>query len=350
MRLLFVTQVVDRNDAVLGAYHGWLTELAKRFEHIEVICLYEGEHTLPANVRVHSLGKEKGEAPSFVYAFRFLRLAWQLHSSYDTVFVHMNQEYLLLAGWLWKLLGKRMYLWRNHYAGSWLTDAAAWFCTSVFCTSTHSYTAKHKKTVLMPVGVDTERFHPNPAVIRTPRSILFLARMAPSKRPDMLVDALITLHAKGVEFTAAFYGSPLPQDEPYYRSLIERVEASGLVGIVGFHPAVANAETSSIYQQHEIFVNCSPSGMFDKTLFEAAVSNCLVLAASDDFAERMGESVHFTDADSLAERLGYHLELAAAERTAFLVKLKRIAGENALPQLVDALSHHVTGHGAGPRP
>ena len=72
----------------------------------------------------------------------------------------MNQEYVLIAGWLWKLLGKRTYLWRNHYAGSWLTDVAAVFCTKVFCTSKHSYTVKYKKTVLMPVGVDTERFTP----------------------------------------------------------------------------------------------------------------------------------------------------------------------------------------------
>jgi hypothetical protein len=160
MKLLVVTQTVDSTDPVLGFFHGWILALAQRVESVEVICLFEGEHELPANVRVHSLGKEKEKQSPIVYATRFFALAWNLRDQYDRVFVHMNQEYLLIAGWLWALLRKPAYLWRNHYAGSWLTDCAALFCTKVFCTSKHSYTATYKKTKLMPVGVDLERFVP----------------------------------------------------------------------------------------------------------------------------------------------------------------------------------------------
>src|SRR6185503_16028275 len=144
MKLFVITQALDLDDPVLSAYHGWVVELAKHVESIEAVCLQEGRHELPANVRVHSLGKERGEVGAIAYGLRFIQIAWSLRRNYDVVFVHMNQEYLLIAGWLWKLLGKRIYIWRNHYAGSWATDFAALFCTKLFCTSPSSYTAKYR--------------------------------------------------------------------------------------------------------------------------------------------------------------------------------------------------------------
>src|SRR3989344_8238781 len=98
----------------------------------------------------------------------------------------MNQEYILLAGWLWRLTGKKITLWRNHHVGDFFTDLAARFCHRVFCTSKYSYTAKYSQTVLMPVGIDTEQFKPDPKVKRIPNSILFLGRLAPVKKPDLL--------------------------------------------------------------------------------------------------------------------------------------------------------------------
>ena len=59
MRLLIVTQKVDREDDLLGFFHQWIIEFAKHCESVTVICLEEGSHRLPSNVRVFSLGKER---------------------------------------------------------------------------------------------------------------------------------------------------------------------------------------------------------------------------------------------------------------------------------------------------
>ncbi len=302
-KLLIVTQVVDTEDPVLGFFVGWLQEFAKHIEHIEVICLRKGSYNLPTNVRVHSLGKEKGSTSRVIYIHRFLTLIWSLRHEYEAVFVHMNQEYVLLAGWLWRLLGKRVYLWRNHYAGSWLTDLAAAFCATVFCTSKHSYTAKYAKTVLMPVGVDTERFKPSAQVARETHSILFLSRISPSKRVDLFISALLDLAHEGIAFTATIVGSPLPEDREYYENLQEKLGSFDVSHQVSFLPAVPNHETPVLYQSHEIFVNASPSGMLDKTLFEAAACGCCVLASSRDFADSAGAASYFDSSDTLADRL-----------------------------------------------
>src|SRR3989338_9057482 len=124
MRLLICTQAVDTTDPVLGFFHGWIVALAKHAEHVHVICLKKGEYRLPSNVLVHSLGKEEGRS-LIKYTLRFYRSIWSLRNDYDSVFVHMNEEYVLLAGVFWRLLGKRIVLWRNHKKGSWRTRLAA---------------------------------------------------------------------------------------------------------------------------------------------------------------------------------------------------------------------------------
>lgn len=341
MKLLLITQGLDLDDPVLSVYHGWVDAIATQFEHVSVICLKEGRHELPSHVSVHSLGKERGERSALVYAVRFLAVLWRLRGTYERVLVHMNQEYILLAGWYWVFARIPVYLWRNHYAGSWLTDTAVLFCTKVFCTSTHSYTAKYRKTVLMPVGVATERFMENMHTERAPRSLLFLARVSPSKQPEVFIDALGILIDRGVSFIASIYGSPLPEDQHYYDSLKARVEDRGLHDRVRFYPGVPNDRTPAIYQAHEVFVNTSPSGMFDKTLFEAAASGCLVLARSDDFKASAGEEFHFTDAASLAERLEVLLAYDEDRRIRARERFYALARAESLTTLADRISREL---------
>lgn len=336
MKLLIITQAVDTEDPVLGFFVRWIDELSKRFEQTEVICLKEGDHLLSKNVHVHSLGKEFGTASKGVYTWRFLVLVWKLHNEYDAIFVHMNQEYILIAGWLWKLLGKRVYMWRNHYAGSWLTDITAFFCTKIFCTSTHSFTAKYKKTVFMPVGVDTSRFFLDEHIQRIPHSILFLSRISPSKRPEMLIDALALFAQENIAFSADFYGSPLQKDEAYCESLKEKVHLLNITNRVSFYPGVPNSQTPDIYRAHDIFVNTSPSGMLDKTIFEAAASGCLILAASADIATKVGENFHFDSSVELAACIERHFTNAMST-----TKLLALARDNSLSTLGDRLAEEM---------
>ena len=113
MNLLILTQKVDKNDAILGFFHSWILEFAKNYEKVTVICLYEGEHNLPNNVKVLSLGKEKGVS-KITYLYNFYKFIFQERKNYDKVFVHMNQIYIILGGLFWKLSGKEIGLWYAH--------------------------------------------------------------------------------------------------------------------------------------------------------------------------------------------------------------------------------------------
>jgi glycosyltransferase involved in cell wall biosynthesis len=350
-RLLLITQVVDLDDTSLSFFHKWIEKLAEKFDRIEVICLKEGRHALPGNVSVHSLGKEstQGNTTAFSkfvgrvrYISRFLSLAWSLRYSYDAVFVHMNQEYVMLAGWLWKLLRKRVFLWRNYHTGDWGTDFAALWCSTVFCTSRYSYTAKYKKTRFMPVGIDTERFFFE-GKSHVPQSILFFARMAPSKRPEVVVDALRVLEERGVRVAGSFVGSPLPEDQVFYEGIKNRVKEAGLQERVGFVQGVSHEKAPSIFWRHEIYVNAAPSGMYDKMIFEAAACGTLVLASSKDFAREVDPRLIFEEGNSvdLAERIMALILMEEKEKKALLKSLGELAERQSLTALAGKLAEAI---------
>lgn len=342
MRLLIITQALDLDDPIHSTYHDWVAGLAGKFESVEAICLAEGRHTLPPNVFVHTLGKHGLDgtplAKRMIYAWRLLRFVWTLRARYDAVFIHMNEEYAVIAGWLWRLLGKRVYMWRNHYAGTFLTDLGAFWCHATFCTSRFSYTAKYKKNRLMPVGVELSRFHAQDEP-RIPRSILSLSRIAPSKRLEILLDALGLLHKEGIAFTASIIGTPLQMYEPYHRMLQAKASTLGIKEQVAFQPGIPNTQATIAYARHEYFVNCSPSGMLDKTMFEAAASGCIVLATSEDFKDEAGERFWFRNADELAARLAQALKEGVPQEDR--VRLMNAAEQNSFDRLMEALSRAI---------
>ncbi len=347
MRLLILTQIIDKPDSSLGFFHKWVLLLSEKYQETNVICLKSGEYVFPKNVFVHSLGKESATGSTFFkrfrYISRFYKLIWSLRRQYDTVLVHMNQEYVLLGGLFWMMLGKKIFLWRNHYDGSILTDIAAAFCKTVFCTSRFSYTAKYKKTIIMPVGVDVDSCKMDEPIDRIPRSILFLGRLDESKRPDVLLNALGILAQKNISFTATFVGGPSKSSAEYPEALRTQAEVLHIADRVTFVGAVPNTETYKYYRSHDIFVNCSRSGMLDKTIFKASACGCLVLVTSRDFADFVGQRFIFPENDStaLSEKLAEFLAISGEERDKLTAQLAGFIKSHNLPVLVDRLAEEI---------
>lgn len=344
MRLSIFMQTVDRKDSALGFYHGWVQELAKQFEHITIFALRIGEHDLPANVTVIPL-RPWGYRARLRTAARVIKLTWQYRHAYDAVLVHMNQEYLLVAGWLFKLLGKRVYLWRNHYAGNVWTDIAAVFCDKIFYTSKSSYTAKYKQAVPMPVGVDVGSCHLEEPIERKPYSILFLGRFDISKHPELVIEALGKIAKEGISFTASFVGGPSDPASALPREVAERAVALGIADRVTFVGPIPNTDTYRYYRSHAVYVNCGKSGMLDKSLFKSIACGCLPIFASADMADIAGAEFAYAEgeADDLAKRLSEALALSEEDRAAHVRTLQsRAIDAHTLPVLACRLKEEMT--------
>lgn len=312
MKLLVVTQTLDTNDPVLGFFHRWITEFASHMESIEVICLNEGVHSLPNNVRVHTLGKRQG-GHRLLYVLRFWWLVVKLRRSYDTVLVHMNPEYILLAADFWLMSGKKIALWYNHEVGSWALKLAAPVCSKIFHTSPYAYTARYAQAVKMPAGIDTSVFVPRDTLIPS-RSVYMQGRVAPAKNVHVLLAALRILRERQEHARATIVG---PIDHTYGLKL--HTEYDDLLdgdGVTMKGP-VRNEETPALYAAHQVSVNLAADGNYDKTVLESLACGTPAIVSSRAFADIIpGEwRIPYQDPQALAEALSRFFALSEEERT-----------------------------------
>jgi len=343
MRLLITTQAVDLDEPVLNFFHRWIEELAKRVESIEVICLKEGEHHLPANVRVYTLGKPSSATTSlgFIarikYTLRFLSFAWKLRDTYDTVFVHMNPEYIVLAGWFWKLSGKKVALWYNHPARPWSLVVASWFADIIFHTSPYAASAYYAQAKRMPAGIDTDVFKLIP--VERDRSEAYMqGRITPDKRVHVALAALRELR-KSTDARLTIVG---PLLNPVYAAELKQEYASELAsGAATFAGSKRNSETPALYSAAGVAINLAEAGHFDKTVLEPMACETPVIVGSPAFAGLIPEEwvVDGTDSHALAEALARLIALPEAEYRALGSHLRAgVVREHSLTALADRLA------------
>ena len=328
-RLLFITQKVDLDDDVLGVYHSWIAKLAGVFKKISVITLLKGRVELPGSIAIHSLGKESGRN-LLKYIFRFYKNLWRLRGQYDVVLVHMNAEYMLLAGLLWKLSGKKVLFWYNHPQGNWKARLGFALADSILHTSPFAFSANRRKSVRMPVGIDTEAFRSDAAIPRKQNSILCLGRISPIKYIETLIEAASILDKRNIDFSVTIAGAPSKDSErPYAESLKEQAKALVEKGRVVFRGAVPNYETPGIYNSHMIYANMTPTGSFDKAILEAMACELAVVASNKAVSDALPASLRFEERDavSLASALEHALGLSHEERKRIGLEMRRYVTE-----------------------
>lgn len=186
MKLLIITQAVDTNDSVLGFFVRWIEEFSKHCEKVTVLCLREGEYSLPSNVEVYEL-RPYASRSGLRAAFNFYRYVFRLRSDYDTVFVHMNPEYVVLGGLLWRLFGKRSVLWYTHKSVDLKLRVATLFAHDILTASRESFRLRTKKLHVMGHGIDTDFFTPISSLARG-SWYLSVGRLTKSKRHDLAID------------------------------------------------------------------------------------------------------------------------------------------------------------------
>jgi glycosyltransferase involved in cell wall biosynthesis len=335
IRLLITTQTLDKDDPYLGFFHDWVAALADRFASIEVVCLREGKHELPANVRVSAIGKRHGHTNRLLVSLRYVRRVHALRTEYDAVFIHMNAEYVLVAGWYWKLCRVPAALWYNHDEGGLALAIAAKLVNIVFHTSPYAAPARFRNARLMPVGIDTELFSWSDAP-RAPDSIYLQGRVARTKRVHVLLEAVAEL----TQTRAAKAAVVGPQDEAYMRELragYGKLIDGGAVEFLGPKPL---RETPALCAAREVAVNLTAAGNFDKTGLEALSCGTLLLASSPAYAPFIPEECQFKEADAaaLARALDTVLSWTSEKRRSAARKgRERIEREHSLTALADRL-------------
>ena len=284
MKLLIVTQKVDKNDSNLGFFHEWLKEFSKHVETLSVICLGKGEYDLPNNVKVYSLGKEQGVS-RVARLFNFYRYVFSLSGDYDAVLVHMNPVYLTLAGWYWKLSKKKVGLWYTHKSVDLKLRIAEKFTHHIFTASTESFRLRSKKIHITGHGIDTNLFSPaSEQKLRSTFSLITVGRISPTKNLESIIMALHNFRERGVDANLSIIGATITrEDATYEKKLKEIISKNGVTPNVLFLGAIPHTKLPRYYKDADVFINMSNTGSIDKSVLEAGSMDIPVITSNEAF-------------------------------------------------------------------
>jgi glycosyltransferase involved in cell wall biosynthesis len=338
-RLLWFNLATDRDDPILGFTPRWIAAVAARVEHVDVITMRAGRTDLPANVRVYSLGKERGYG-EVRRAARFYRILASLlaRHRYAGCFSHMMPLFSAMGGPLLKAAGVPITTWYAHPSVTRTLRVAHRFSRRVVASVAPAYPHRHDKLVVIGQGIDTALFAPGEALPEQPPLVLCVGRLSQVKGHETLLRAVALVRASHpAPFRVAVVGQAT--DAAYAARLVELARELGLDDVVEFAPGVPMEQLPAWYRRCTVHVNLTPVGFGDKVAWEAMACGRPCVLANEGFAETLGRYApdllfRHGDAASLAGRLLHVLSLAPPEAAAMggylRAQVQRLHGLEAL--------------------
>ncbi|MDA1263652.1 MAG: glycosyltransferase family 4 protein [Planctomycetota bacterium] len=287
MKLIFVTQVLDADDAVLGFVTRWIEGLAANCERVRVIALEVGNtQGLPANVDHRTVGRQGSLR-------RWLRYRGQLKEAFadgfDTLLTHMVPRYSVVADGLARKAGAGHFLWYTHKGVDQRLINAVKVVDRVFTASAESMRVDTPKKVVTGHGIDLAPFRDAGPPEEPPR-LLSVGRLTASKDPLTLIEALALLRERGHDVSLDWAGGGLAAGDDAYadgvRARIAELDLSEHVRLLG---AVPHPKIPVLYRQCTLFVSGSRTGSVDKVVLEAMATGRPVVTCNESFPAILGE-------------------------------------------------------------
>ncbi|QDU67378.1 glycosyltransferase family 4 protein [Engelhardtia mirabilis] len=322
MRLLLLTQVLDRDDAVLGFVVRWIEGLANHVEQVRVVALEVGEtRGLPQNVDWREIGR-KGRVRRYLRYKRVLREAL-LDDGFDAVLAHMVPRYALVARGPARRAGAGLFLWYTHAGVDARLRKAVGVVDKVFTASPESLRLDPPNKVVTGHGIDLVHFPMAADAPAPPQRIVSVGRLTPAKDPLTIIEALAQLRAEGRDVVLQLVGAGLASgDDEYALRVDARIAELGLGDAVERTGKVPYTQIASVYAGASLLVNSSHTGSVDKVVLEAMATGRPVLSCNDSFDHvfrslgARAQALRFAPGDvrGLVERARFLLDLAEPQR------------------------------------
>lgn len=323
MRLLLFNLATDADDPILGFTTRWICALAEQVEFVHVITMRAGRLELPGNVRVYSVGKEKGYSEPrravefYRHLFRILR-----EDRIDVCFCHMISIFTVLAAPVLKAKRIPIVTWSAHPSLTLVLKLAHRLSDRMVASVATAYPYRRDKLTVVGQGIDTGVFSPDGKVLpEDPPVILCVSRLSPVKdHPTLLKAAGRLRQSWDKPFRVMIVGGPAsPRDADYVRSLHEQVKELRLEDVVYFEPALRMEKLPFWYRRCTVHVNMTATGSGDKVVWEAMACGRLCVVANEGFVQTLGAYANqclfrHGDPEQLAERLRLILAMSDNER------------------------------------
>lgn len=332
MRLLIVTQKVDKEDPVLGFFHRWLRFFEEgRFSKVTVIGQQVGSYDLEKNVTVLSLKKEEGIS-RLRQVFRFWGLIRMYRGDYDAVLVHMTPIWVVLGFPVWKFFQKPVYLWYEARGARWPLRVSLRMVKKAFSASPAGMPVHTKKSVIVGHGIDTGWWSSDKKN-RDPTLIISVGRISPSKRIGLIIEALSRLPP---HYRLKIAGqSVTPQDHKEKINLQALIAEKKLEQRVSFERMTPDA-LRELERSATLLLHASSTSL-DKAVLEAMSCGCLVVSCAEALRGVLPEHLR-ASTEHLADRALAVLSLSESEKDALRKELKEIVvRDHGLARLIERL-------------
>ncbi len=296
-RLLVTIQAVDLDDSLHGFFHHWLEQAADHYAHILVLGLRVGRVDLPKNVEVQAL--RPASSHSKLRAFwTLLSVSWRRRRDYDAVFVRGDAIYVVLMGWLWRLLRKPIVFWYAHWTVTrlvlWANQFANTIVTSVRAACNHP---KLHPVCIGQAIPDTKFTLPTPWPPVRPLSVLIFGRIQAIKHVKEAIEAF-QKSTLSQQATLTIIG---PRIEPeYFQALQEATKKDAR--IMWGPDGLPYEQVAGEFQSYDVMINAYPASL-DKTIIEGMMSGQIVIAATAGIKDWLPSDLHWLHADDQAKRI-----------------------------------------------
>ncbi len=312
MRLLAITQKVDRNDENLGAFYRWWEKLAPHADAFTILCREAGDAELPSHVKIAVFGTgERGTRGRFGRFVKFMKLFARHYRESDAILFHQIPEFVLAAAPFLKTMPRRSILWYAHGVVSWKLKVAERLVTTVITSSANGFRLPSKKVIYTGQAIDTDAFCPDKRESFREGSgmrIITVGRISPVKDYETMLKALEILEKKEPgRWMLSIAGGPMTaHDEKYYLLLRKYVADAGLARAVQFLGPRPYREIPAFLNEHDFFLNLSATGSLDKAVLEAMACGRTVLTANEAYRDILPPRyfLEHTSPEFVAGRLG----------------------------------------------
>lgn len=291
-RLLVCVQAVDLDDPLMGFFVSWLEEAANQFETVTVLALRVGRYDLPKNVEVIPF-REASSRSKLAVVWTLLKQSWIRRESYDAVFVRGDPHYVLIAGWLWRLLGKKVVFWYAH----WKVSPSAVLASFVAHVTTASVKAAFSHPWVKPVfigqNIDHRKFISLNAPHAGPLRCLVLGRVTPIKQIELVIQAFLAVETGAMGATLTIVG---PRTDVAYEAMLRRLTDGHLSIIWGDAPTYDRIP--ELLTRYDVMLSACPASL-DKVIVEGMMAGLPTIAVSKGIIGWIPEEYAWIHTDTL---------------------------------------------------
>lgn len=351
LKLLIIVQKLDSHDSVFGFVPDWIKELKKHVGRLYVLALFKGEHKVPGDIEVFSLGKEWCRS-RIRYTVNLYRTVIPLirRKKINGIFVFQGGPYPVLLWPLKKAFKTKLMQWKVHSVINTKAKLNLRAVDKILTAASSSFRKESSKVKILGHGINTEKFKKFNDVTQE-NVVLAVGRISGVKRLKEVIHTFSRLiQAEEFQgFRLEFYGLPqTKKDHAYFKMLKQTVEEKSISGRVTFKGNVDHSELPLIYSRAKVSLNMGNIGSLDKVILESMACEIPAIMRTPSIQDQLGTSrslVYAEKDDDVLENLKRIIRMDEKEYRKLGSCLREIVIQNhSLKKLMEKIAHEFHVH------